>query len=203
MGKTTLLVKLLSRFYINSFDKIYLICPTFKNDEVWSVLDEYTGKKKKIIVYTYFNAKLIEKLWKKADQTKLKHKNYQTLFVFDDCAGQPNFKVNSENHVINRMAATCNHSNVSVIGVVQRIINIAPAFRENAETLIMFTCQSDNEKKALYSQFGIGTFKEFSKMVDIVTAEPYHYLVVNRQGAGVANYYHNFKHINLNNYITN
>lgn len=202
MGKTTLLVKLLSRFFIKSFDKIYLICPTFKNDEVWGALDKYTGKKKKIDVYTYFNADLVEKLWKKADKIKMKHKNYQTLFVFDDCAGQPNFKVNTENHVINRMAATCNHSNVSVIAVVQRIINIAPAFRENAEALVMFTCQSENEKKALYAQFGIGTFKEFSRMITAVTAEPYNYLVVNRQGAGRANYYHNFLPVKLDEYIT-
>ena len=52
-------------------------------------------------------------------------------------------------------------------------------------------------QKHIYAQFGIGSFKDFKKVLMRATLGKYNYFVVNRQGPGVADYYHNFKKIDI------
>jgi len=192
MGKTTTFIKLLLYQWIKQFDKIFIFCPSFQEDDVWSVIDPYVGKNKKIQVYAYFDIKKIKEknIWAKAQ--KRKNKKHQTLIYIDDCTGQPGFKVDQPTGYLNIMAATANHNNVSIILCVQKITMASTILRCNMEAFMTFTL-NEKETKPTWEEFGMPVpFKLFRELIHDATAKPYSHYYMNRQGPGTPDYYHNF-----------
>lgn len=191
MGKSTLMVKLMLARWIEQFNKIFIICPTYAEDKVWAPLDQYVGSKIKILLKVDENK--LNQIWNEARKRKIENDKYHTLIYFDDCGGQASFKKIDESGVINQLTTKGNHSNISTIYVVQRIVFCSPTMRVNAEVVITFYMQNESERKRLYEEYGIGSFKNFNKLLELATKEKYHTLLINRYHAGRANYYHNFK----------
>jgi hypothetical protein len=194
MGKTTLMVKLLTFKWLNEFDKIFIFCPTYAVDKSWSVLDQYINSKK-IEVFEKFDEKILERKWKWAEKQKIKNANHQCLFYFDDCGSEKGFKVNNPDGVLNKFVIKCNHSNCSAIWLVQAWILASTTMRKNAEAFIIFYPTNEDEKTYMYKEFGRGKRSEFVEWIEKQTEKPYSYLVVNRQGPGAYDYYQNFKKI--------
>jgi len=192
MGKTTLLIKLLKFFWLDKFDKIYIFCPTYKQDHKWSDIDSYV-KSKKVLVYPEVKNRILKKIWRYCAAKKQTHANYHTLVLMDDCVGQKDFKTNSDQGIVNKIVCKGNHSNISTIYSVQKITNVSTSMRLQCEALLAFYISDTKEKKSLFQEFGAGTWKQFQEILERCTAQPFHFLYMKRQGPGRPKFYHNFR----------
>ena len=200
MGKTTLMVKLLTIEWVNKFKKIYVFCPTYVQDKTWAPIDEHVLSGKVEIIQKYDPLK-VKKLWAKCKKLKVEKPEDHYLFYFDDCGGDEGFKINEPTGILNKLVSKGNHSNISTIYVVQSFIMASTIMRFNAEVFITFLTQTDSQQKHIYNEFGIGTFKTFAKIMVECTKAPYNFFVINRQGPGVADYYHNYRQIPINLFL--
>ena len=180
--------------WIRQFNKIYVVCPTYGEDSVWSPLDKYV-ESGKIKVIDSVDENGLKKIWNLCREIKKSDPKYHSLIYFDDCGGQVGFRKVNENGVINQLTTKGNHSNISTIYVVQRLVFCSPTMRVNAECVITFYMQSESERKRLFEEYGVGSFKNFTKMIEESTKEPYSTFLVNRKGPGQSRYYHNFQYI--------
>lgn len=192
MGKTTLLIKLLKFFWLKQFKKIYIFCPTFKQDTKWSDIDKFV-KSKQVVVYPEVKENLLKKIWKFCQKKKVSDPNYHTLILMDDCVGQDDFKTNSDKGIVNKLVCKGNHCNISTIYSVQKITNVSTTMRLQSEGLLAFYMSSIKEKNCLFQEFGMGTSNQFLQVLDLATVKPYDYLYINRQGPGAPDFYHNFR----------
>jgi len=183
------------KYWIKEYNKIWIICPTFAEDDNWSFFDKYV-KQGLIEVYPEVTENRLKKIWNQCKKKKIEDKKQHFLIYFDDCTGQPAFKVNSESGVMNQLFSKGRHANITLIIVVQKFTQASTIMRTNADAFLTFMTLSDSEKDYMYKEFGFGGKKNFITLLDESTREPYHHFYVNRQGAGAPEYYHNFKKIN-------
>jgi hypothetical protein len=195
MGKTTLMIKLLTFKWMDLFDKVFIFCPTYAEDKNWSVIDEYRNMGK-VEIFEDFDEKILMKKWKWAKKQKINDPSFHCLFYFDDCGGEKGFKVNSPDALLNKFIIKCNHANCSVIWVIQTWVAASTTMRKNAEAFVIFYPANEDEKNYMYKEFGRGKKKDFVDFIEKCTEEPYDTLFVNRQGPGAYDFYHNFKKIN-------
>lgn len=186
------MAKLMIHQWIKQFNKIYIVCPTYAEDEVWSGLDEHVNSGL-ITVLDNINENTLRRVWNGARELKRNGETCHILIYFDDCGGQDGFRSLNEGGVLNQLSTKGNHSNISSIFVVQRLVFCSPTMRVNAQYILAFYTQQEDERKRLYKEYGIGTFKNFNMMLDLSTREKYHTLFIDRRGPGEPKYYHNFK----------
>jgi Poxvirus A32 protein len=198
MGKTTLMIKLMLWYWLDMFETIYLFCPSYLNDEVWRVMDKHV-ESGKIVVHVGLKESSIVSLWKRLARQKEKNakpvKHY--LFYFDDCGDDPLFKKNDPKHVINGLAIRGNHDNISQVWCVQNLVLCSTIMRNNADGLLTFYIQADRELDYIHGQFGFGKKSDFKQLLQTCTAKKYDNFYVNRQGPGMADYYHNFNFLHI------
>lgn len=189
--------------WANQFNKVYIFCPTYKTDDVWSLCDEFT-RSKKLRVYTFYNEAIIKKLWRYHAKRKEEGKREHVLFYFDDCGGEKGFKNNSEEGLMNSMSSKCNHAGISLIMCVQKLKQVSVTTRINTEAFLTFSVDSESERKSIYDDFGLPvSFAEFKRKLHEYTYLPFHYYYVNRQGPGASDFYHNEEKINLEELLKN
>lgn len=181
-------------YWVKMFNKIYLFCPTYLKDLKWRCMDKHVSSGR-IVVYGIVRNQTLKNLWARCDKALLQNPNSQFLFYFDDCAGQEEFKLDSEKGMINQLVSKGNHSHISTAWVVQKFTQSSTIMRLNAEGMISFYVQSEDELKYIWKEFGVGKYSYFKKILQDSTREKYHNFYVNRQGPGMADYYHNFKFI--------
>lgn len=193
-GKTTLMIKLLHYYWLKMFTKIYIFCPTYKEQDKWSSLDKHVNSGK-ITVYPLVDEKILKKIWAKYKDLKAKGSKHQVLIIFDDCTGQKDFKVNQETGIINLMVSKANHAGISIVAAVQKLTQASTIMRSQSEGILAFSCLQESEITPFYKEFGIGKLAMFRDIIINSTLLPFHYLYINRQGPGIPDYYHNFKFI--------
>jgi hypothetical protein len=192
MGKTTLMIKMFEYYWLAKFEKIIIFCPTYTKDSKWRVIDKYV-KSGKVNVYSVVLNDLVKKLWAEWACSANRRRDKHCLFYFDDCVGQEDFKINQETGIINMLVSKGNHDNISSVWVVQKFTQASTIMRTNAEGLFTFYMQSENEIKHVHEEFGFGKRSDFKNWLQRCTSEKYHFVFINRQGAGKPDYYHNFK----------
>lgn len=194
MGKTTLMVKLIIKYWLEEYSKVWIICPTYAEDDNWSFFDSFV-EEGKVEVIGEVNENKLNKIWNFCKKQKQADPKKHFLIYFDDCTGQPAFKKNQETGVVNQLFSKGRHSNITLIVVVQKFTQASTIMRTNADAFLTFMTLSDTEKDHMYKEFGFGGKKKFIEIIDKATIAPYHHFYVNRQGAGAPDYYHNFKKI--------
>jgi len=156
-------------------------------------------KSGKVEVFITLKEATLKGIWKRC--TKIKETNAEAkrhfLLYFDDCGDQDDFKSNSPKHTINSLAIRGNHDNISQVWSVQQLILCSTVMRTNADGFLTFYVQSDKEIEYIYNQFGFGKKGDFKKLLQGCTAQKYHSFYVNRQGPGIADYYHNFNFLHI------
>lgn len=188
------------KYWLKKFNKIWIICPTYAEDDNWSFFDEHV-KKGNVKVIGEVDEHELKKIWNWCKKKKVEHRQegktdkLNFLIYFDDCTGQPAFKKNQETGVVNQLFSKCRHANITLIVVVQKFTQASTIMRTNADAFLTFMTLSDTEKDHMYKEFGFGGKKNFIKLLDDSTIEEYHHFYVNRQGAGAPDYYHNFKFV--------
>jgi hypothetical protein len=190
MGKTTLMIKLMQYYWLKMFNKIYIFCPTYAMDRSWRCIDKYVLDGK-VEVRSKVENSVIQDIWDECNSS-FKEGEHKMIY-FDDCAGQHDFKLDKETGKINMLVSLGNHSNISTVWVVQKVTQCSTIMRANAEGIITFYVQSEKERKYIYDEFGIGSYKTFKDLLENCTGEKYSSLYVNRQGPGKPDYYKNFR----------
>lgn len=199
-GKTTLLIKLLNNYWINMFNKVYIFCPTYKNDAKWGLIDPYI-KKGIVSVYTNFSIKRVKAIHKASSKIVETNPDYHVLIIFDDCTGKNDYKVDGDKGYLNILSCSGNHSNISQIHCIQKLTQVTRTMRLQTEGLITFYIQNEPEIKALHSEFGTGSSKLFRRLLHHCTEKPFHFLYIKMQGPGPSKYFHNFDMIDVNKFM--
>jgi hypothetical protein len=107
----------------------------------------------------------------------------RSLWVFDDMVGSGLF-TNKRNNAFKRLSVRRRHYYSSVIGVTQAYKEIPRTARTNTNSLILFRIDSDEELKMIYQEYPMGLkIKDWLKIVDYCTREPYSFVLFNMQAS--------------------
>lgn len=120
---------------------------------------------------------------KQKDPHSLKWMNEveRSIFVFDDMVGSGLFS-NKRDNAFKRLTVRRRHLFSSVIGVTQAYREIPKTTRTNANALIMFHIDNEEELSTIYEEFPMGLkWKQWMAMVDWATEEPYSFIMFNTQ----------------------
>lgn len=105
----------------------------------------------------------------------------RTLFVFDDMVGSGLFN-RRQNNAFKRLTVRRRHLYSSVIGVTQAYKEIPKTTRTNANCLILFRIDSEEELATIYSEYPMGMkWPQWERVVEYYTREPYSFIMFNLQ----------------------
>jgi len=176
-GKTTLLIKLLIKYFMHQVDRIIIISPTYYHDVKWRLIDCNLTKEDRI--YTEYYPKVIIQL---SNYVKtLSMMGLATLVVMDDLTYAARTQGKSE-RLLNRLIADAVHFNTSVVVSVQRMVHTTMDMRENTDYFITFSNVNQGELSTIYKYFGGGTKKQFYELLHRATSRSYDTLCVDMSG---------------------
>lgn len=183
-GKTTTLINLLinKKLYYQQFDEVYIFSKTFWLDGKWRNVKIAPERVKTSLKLEYLRAII-------ANIQKDPHKN--RLIVIDDCASEADFRKQGHQNEIDELAMLAFHLNCSIITTAQNKTSVSTPTRSNADGVVIFEPDNQEQLKEIYKEFGLGTQKEFNQIVSYATRIPYSFLFINRQGPK-RQYFRNF-----------
>ena len=180
-GKTNLLTNILSRpeFLGGQFEQIYCISLTGDTDDVMKHLNI---PKENLFTDIKKGIKHMEKIFK-IQKTLIKHldedKAPLICLIYDDCISERDLlksKFFLQSFVMSR------HYNCSTFILSQNFKSVPVAARNQCQNIIWFqNNQSENEKLAETHTPSQYTKKEFLKMINDATREPYSFLYINKK----------------------
>lgn len=171
-GKSTLLIKMLlsPKYLKNKFHEVYLINPTYEEDEKYHVVN-FTD------VITEYNPEDIMAIKLKCIEDLKTNPNKQTLIIFDDCIANKNFKSNNEDDILNEMAFNSRHYNISTVILSQFYKGMSLMSRTQIDYLIFFNNKNKREKDALYEEWGEGSKNDFINFLETSFKGQYDFLL--------------------------
>lgn len=194
-GKSTLLVNLLTRkeFLKDYFDKIFLIAPTGGSDDMF---DHIKIKKENVITDMKNAPDFIQKLLNEQTEiikSKKIHKAPKILIIYEDiqsCGRFMKSKVFLESFIANR------HYGLSTWLCGQSFTKTPRACRLQANNIFYFR-GGGSENSLIIDEFCPAgkTKKEFAKLIDTATEEPYSFLHINKRVANKERYRKNLDEI--------
>lgn len=167
-GKTHLIVnKLLPQIYREKFDMVYILGPNahLYNQFVLRIgekIGRYTPELLRSVVKKQKDI-LAQKGWIHGVDDVSKRPDFRTLIVLDDCMGSQGFKKNAGSDILNEIAITGRHLNLSLIVTVQKLTGVSSIFRENTECLINFNFRGDQD--LLIKEFA---FTDKKRMINLI-----------------------------------
>lgn len=168
-GKTSLLVNLLSKpkkngirqSFKNLFSNIVIVSPslhTLKNN----IFNDLAPEKQ----YKQFNDEMLDNFYTMLDKIKQdeleqaekedrKPEPQYTLLILDDVASSLRKNKKLEQRFINLLQNRrhLGYGGVSIISIVQSIVQVAPQHRNNLSHLITFKPKNKKEEERIYSEF--------------------------------------------------
>ena len=128
-GKTSFLVDILSHEFLEAFDYIFLVCPTFTHNKTY---DGFAENDRDFFVI-------------------IPQQGTNTLIILDDCAASKDVKIKT-NELVN-LAFSARHKGISVWVLTQQMTSIAKAFRENIACLVLFYSPSARDMKLIFDNY--------------------------------------------------
>jgi energy-coupling factor transporter ATP-binding protein EcfA2 len=117
----------------------------------------------------------------KNDKKDIAGEAERTLWVFDDMVGSGLFN-NRKNNAFKRLTVRRRHYFSSLVGVTQAYKEIPKTTRTNANCLILFRIDSEEELQTIYREYPMGhKFKDWLQIVEYCTSEPYSFVMFNLQ----------------------
>jgi hypothetical protein len=148
-GKTHYVVDLLETQFINKFDYIIIICPTFIYNRTYNrkfVLSDPC-------VYVLMITGNLDEILKRLIAV-FKDSKEQTLFVIDDCANLYDAKLKAT--ALTALAFHGRHLNLSTWVITQKYNAIIKDFRENIKVLVLFYDKDRESREAAFKENDIG-----------------------------------------------
>jgi hypothetical protein len=167
-GKTTLVVDLvLKRF--PDMTRYIVVCPSFRQQSTYDPI-------RKLFVARDIHEKPSNQLFQKIydsvtgfykDMVSKGNHPPKTLIIFDDIAGQNMVQGNGRGAFAN-FSIQCTHWNASMIVISQQPKRIDVSFRENAEHIIAFPSESENEVRWLIDTHNSSIFSKTFNFKDVI-----------------------------------
>ena len=143
-GKTSYLVKLLRHEFMQKFDYIFLVCPTYIHNKTY---DGFAENDRDFFV-------IIPEQDKINDFLKIISYAFDgtnALIILDDCASSKDVKQRT-NELVN-LAFSARHKGISVWVLTQQMTSIAKPFRENIACLVLFYTPSAKDMKVIFENY--------------------------------------------------
>ena len=123
-------MEILSHEFLQTFDYIFLVCPTYIDNKTY---DGFAENDRGFFV-------IIPEQDQINDFFKFisfAFEGTNTLIILDDCAASKDVKKKKTNELVN-LAFSARYKGISVWAVTQQMTSIAKAFRENIACLVLF-----------------------------------------------------------------
>ena len=160
-GKTSHLVKLLNHEFLQKFDYIFLVCPTFIHNKTY---DGFAENDRDFFVIIPEQDQINDVL----KFISFAFQGTNTLIILDDCAASKDVKKKKTNELVN-LAFSARHKGISVWVLTQQMTSIAKAFRENIACLVLFYTPSAKDMKVIFENYaGDLTNEEKNKIFEKV-----------------------------------
>ena len=118
---------------------------------------------------------------KSKDNMKWMTQVERSVFVFDDMVGSGLFS-NKRQNAFKRLTVRRRHLFSSVIGVTQAYREIPKTTRTNANAIILFHIDNEEELNTIYEEFPMGLkWHQWMAVVEWATQEPYSFIMFNTQ----------------------
>ena len=144
-GKTKFLLNFLEKEYMNCFENVFLICPTFewnttyeewkyyKDDDFFAIPCDQDEVEKWLTYIVDFA------------------KGSQLLIILDDCASSKSVKNRTSELV--KLGFSARHFNLSVVVITQQLTSIAKPFCENISKLVTFYNPNKKDMKTIIEEY--------------------------------------------------
>ena len=158
-GKTTLAREILKSGYLDSFECVYLLASTYKDQPAYDWLEEKIPKENRFKRLTTLSLAKIIRKHKKLGKPK-------TLIIIDDQSGEEALHKNCKG-LFASLIFNARWKNISMLVMVHRVTAISPAFRDNLEHLILLNVGSRNQVGLTEKEFNILRYRfQFLRMYD-------------------------------------
>ncbi len=200
VGKSNLMVNICMRMdwgICDCLDEVFIISPNALQDKSLKPLrDRYEGN-----IYT--NPKAIDSTVHdilKYQQSFSAEDRPHSLIYYDDA-------VQKNSHTYNQfdlLSTRSRHSRLSLATCVQKLKSAKAIYRNNATVVFLFKTRSNKERQDLYDYYGALKYnrKDFYKILDYATKEPYSFLMVKLEGKDAPQYYRSFQENITNKFST-
>lgn len=163
-GKSETVFKMMNDL-VNKFDEFYLICPTYKEQELYQKRMIF----KKDNVFESATDESFNKVMEKVEKNKNNKK--KSLIICDDFIGS---ELTKNNSALCEYIPKIRHFSCSIILIYQMYKSVPPIIRNNLNYLIIFNLANKGAENVMFSEQS-DKFKE--KYIE-KTKEKYKYLFV-------------------------
>jgi hypothetical protein len=184
-GKTVLMSNLLREIWSKQFDNIVIISPTLRYVDDYEHEDIIPDHVRFIKIDSNLQATLQtvideqQKFAQKHKDNPEKNPKVETLVILDDCIDTDLFKYNSVDNVVDAIAHTGRHYNLSVALTSQSLARISPEARKNAEALFIFAPHNYMDFERVLEEYVPRDWrKQLRQAVTEMWKEPYAFLIV-------------------------
>ena len=171
-GKTHYLLKMLEKNYMNHFEFIILLCPTFEWNKTYREWEYINDPDFLTIPCDHGDINVV--LGHVADVFK----GTNSLIILDDCASGKEVKDRTSEIV--KLGFSARHYGLSTIVITQQLTSIAKPYRENVSKLTTFYTANRSDMKAVVCDYLNGVSKaEITKITKKLKTHRYAILEIN------------------------
>lgn len=135
LGKTHLAVGLVEKFFIPVVDIVFIICPSFFTQKTFKNLRRKVAKEN--VLAGHPTDKTFEIIKKRILKYRKIDRNYRFLLFIDDVSSDYSTNMGRKGNFAS-LSANAPHINLSIIACFQQATACSPAYRNNAEHIIVF-----------------------------------------------------------------
>jgi predicted ATP-binding protein involved in virulence len=181
-GKTTLLIELLKKLPREKLE-IILISPTAGKQELYTenedLFDDY---------FTVLNDTVVQKLGDTVEKFKKKKGHRKEVVAIFDDVGEDAYFLKTKNK-LTELTVSARHLPIHLIFLIQKVKQLRPIYRLNADEAYIFKPTSEDERKIILNDFFDDFTKEmFEKLENIAWKKPYDYIRMKREGGSTSLY---------------
>ena len=147
MGKTTLAVDVMIHRLMRGVRRCFAVCPTWYQQPTLGPLRAIKDAFPRPHVFTQVNDQVFQHIFNICDRDK-----QPTLVFLDDAAAEAATNKGNKG-TFARLSLACNHLNISMVGIFQRLTQASTAFRDNAEGIISFIPSKTLDVETIHDEF--------------------------------------------------
>jgi hypothetical protein len=181
-GKTNLLINMLidNDMYCKKFDEIFVWSKSYHNDNKWRAI-HFDKDYESSHVFEDYNDVAVKKLFNSIRDRSKKKQKVEVLFIFDDMIAD-NIQNSHKIQVLDAIAATGRHFDISAIIIFQKFMKFTPIVRENATNIVIFEQKNSTALEVIADEYkGAMTKKQFYQIYQEAIGEPFSFLHINLQ----------------------
>ena len=149
-GKTHLLIKMLnSKYFRDTFEKIYIFSPTIELDPTWQkVRNIFDSEDTRFTLFDKFEPDVLEAILELQKKT-IPKKRSDILIIIDDFAEKLK---GQRGNILELLATKGRHFKASFIFTSQKYNSIHPIIRNNADEFVFFRVSNNLELKTIVDE---------------------------------------------------